>query len=368
MSKPTERPYGNRDRTPESPHAVLRAAWELRESHPEKARRLAARAVDESDPLDGKIRSLAGAILSRGVPRWHFAIVQDRGRLEAYRTALARAITPGARVLEIGTGSGILAAYAHRLGAGSVVTCEVSEPVALAARLVLDTNGCHDVVVVNKHSTDLQLGRNLLHRADVLVSEIISNELIGEGVLQAHADAIQRLTKPTAQVIPARGHVKVALASDSRISRGRMDVVDGIDLTPFNLLAPRMYSVSSNDPDIELTSKSATLFTFDLTTCQAPASSENAITLDATGHGTNGIVQWIALDLDDDVRYENRPSPSSESSWEVLFHPLPPDLHVSSGDTVSVGGSHDGRSVYIWGAKPRSTSHLERGSCQPRRR
>ena len=44
--------------------------------------------------------------------------------ITAYDAALRRAIRPGCRVLEIGTGSGLLAMMAARAGAAQVVTCE----------------------------------------------------------------------------------------------------------------------------------------------------------------------------------------------------------------------------------------------------
>jgi len=48
--------------------------------------------------------------------------------------ALERYLQPGERVLDLGTGSGILSVAAARLGAGSVVACDIEEDAVRAAR------------------------------------------------------------------------------------------------------------------------------------------------------------------------------------------------------------------------------------------
>ena len=47
-------------------------------------------------------------------------MINDRVRMDAYAAALARTVTPGAVVLDIGTGTGIMALLAVRMGARQV--------------------------------------------------------------------------------------------------------------------------------------------------------------------------------------------------------------------------------------------------------
>ena len=77
------------------------------------------------------------------VPGWHFAMMDDKKRNEAYEAAIRRA-APGKRVLDIGTGAGLLALMAARAGAAKVTTCEAVAAIAERARQIIVANGMGD--------------------------------------------------------------------------------------------------------------------------------------------------------------------------------------------------------------------------------
>jgi type III protein arginine methyltransferase len=124
-------------------------------------------------------------------------MMNDSPRNDAYFAALQNAVTPDTHVLEIGTGSGLLAMMAARLGARQVTTCEVVAEIAETARAIVADNGlAPPVTVIGKKSTKLEIGTDMEERADLLVSEILSSEFLGEGVLGSIEDAKRRLLKP----------------------------------------------------------------------------------------------------------------------------------------------------------------------------
>ena len=69
-------------------------------------------AAMRQNPSDFEIRYLYYATLSNLVPPWHFPMVHDQLRNEAYRDAIRARVTDGMSVLEIGTGTGLLAMLA----------------------------------------------------------------------------------------------------------------------------------------------------------------------------------------------------------------------------------------------------------------
>ena len=299
-------------------------------------------------PQDAALAARGRTFLSGDVPNWHFVIVTDAVRNAAYDTALRRAIKPGMRVLEIGTGTGILAMMAARAGAAEVVTCEMNPAIAEAARSIIERNGYGDRVrVFCGHSDKLTLDE-LGGRADILVTEIVSNNLLGEDVLPAHEKAMRDFMKPGAQVIPARGRVRVALAEDSRCDEKKMGKVDGFDLSPFNNLRTPEQLIRVGHERLTLRSEPGDLFDFDFASELVCAAASSKLTCRATGGRVNGIVQWIALDMDRETLYENRPAPGTTSCWSSIFHALPAPIETTPGQLIGVAGSHDRHSLTIW--------------------
>jgi len=85
---------------------------------------------------------------------------------------LERLVTPGIRVIDVGTGSGILAIAAHRLGAGSVLAVDI-DPVAVQ---VAEGNvRCNGVPVEVRRATLDQVEEG---EADLIVANIIASVIV----------------------------------------------------------------------------------------------------------------------------------------------------------------------------------------------
>jgi type II protein arginine methyltransferase len=312
------------------------------------ARELCARAMAMA-PRDAEVRAISAEVFSWGVPRWHFPMVQDRKRNRAYEAALRRAIWPGCRVLEIGTGSGLMAMMAVRAGAAEVITCECNPAIAAAALEIITRNGFVDrIKVVAKPSSDLEIGVELNEPADVLVSELVTNNLIGDGVLPAIEQAVRRLMRPGAKVIPARGAIRVALAEDREAHWEKAGTIEGFDLSPLNQLAAPCYRISVGDERLALRSNAADLFWFDFQSGGPFPEGRATVSLVASTGRVNGIAQWFRLDMDDEGSYEDFPAVGNTSHWAVLFHPLRQVIEMASGTELTVGGAHDRLSLRIW--------------------
>lgn len=152
-------------------------------------------------PVDGapvELRTHPGRFDSADV---HIRMLDDLPRTECYREALRRTVRPGDIVVDVGTGTGILAASAAQAGAAHVYAIERSPNTAKLAQKFFADNGLQDrITVIEGASTTVQLPR----KATVMVSEVVGNDPLDEGIVQTTQDAIARLLEPDARLIPGR--------------------------------------------------------------------------------------------------------------------------------------------------------------------
>ena len=298
-------------------------------------------------PEDRDIAGQTAAAIAGGVPAWHFSIVRDDVRNAAWEAAIRRAVGPQTRVLDIGAGTGLLAMMAARAGAAAVTSCEMNPAVADAASDIVAANGLADRVrIVARHSEELDPERDMGGRADLFVSEIVSNDLLGQGALGIVADAARRLLAPGARVIPAAGVVRVALAWWEGLAAQRLGEVAGFDLSAFNRLERIPYRIRVGDPRLSLAGDAADLFAFDFASGGPFAAGRASADLVAAARPANGVAQWIRLQLDEEGAYENRPAEGASSCWLCLFTPLAEE--VAKGQGVRVHGAHNKLELRIW--------------------
>lgn len=285
---------------------------------------------------DPELLSEARTLLSRTVPGWHFPMMLDDIRNQAFQEAIERAVRPDMKVLDIGSGSGLLAMMAARSGAREVHSCEMNPVIAATAKQIVGRNGYADQVTIHAYSSqELDADADLGGRADLVISEIIGKDLVCEKVLPTMQDAVRRLAKPDARFIPQSGQIRVALAHYAKLDERKIGEVCGFDLSPFNQLRQARCSVPVNDPAMALRGEVAEPFNFDFTTAE-PQADRFSLDLIASGGTVNGVVQWFRLQLDEFGAFENSPGPHSSRSWALVFFPFAEPIETDAGDRIGV--------------------------------
>ena len=331
----------------DDPRAFLEMGRVLADGgHGERAAALAEQAL-AGRPGDPLIAALARRMLSRKVPAFHGPMLADDQRNAAYRRAI-EALAPGRRVLDIGTGSGLLAMIAARAGAAHVVACEKDPMLARTARDIVAANGLADrVTVLARESTKLDRERDLGGGADLVISEIFSHDLLGEHALPALADARGRLCRPEARFLPAAASVRVALA-DFPVSDLGLDSVEGFDLSLFARHVARVRNARPGAPGLQLRSDPHDLFHFTFDDDSAsPETGRARPELRSHGGRVAGLAQWLRIDLAPGVAYENAPGPDAQHHWPTVCHPGEP-RETAAGEAVAIGGWHDARTLALW--------------------
>lgn len=131
--------------------------------------------------------------------RIHELLLRDAPRNRAFHRALKARVTPNSAVLDIGSGSGLWAITAAKLGAKKVVAIEMMPMLAGLIRALARDHGVADrVEVITGDSRQVRLAREF----DVVISETIGHLIFDEQIVTIMADARERFLKPGGALIP----------------------------------------------------------------------------------------------------------------------------------------------------------------------
>lgn len=308
--------------------------------------RRAAELVPNDNDMGRQIHHQMRRHCTEQVPFWHIPMMNDTRRNDAFEAAILSAIErvgPGARVLDIGTGSGLLSMMAARAGAETVVACEAVPIIADMAQKIVAENGYDDRVTVHsKLSTELEVGCELDERADILVSEILSSDLLTEMVCDTFEDAHARLLKDDAIVIPrAASAIGCLVESPVLDDYVFVDRISGFNVSRFSQFAAMKLPIHGTMTDWTRLSADVELVRVDL--MQKRHESElHTLSIPVTADGmATGIVQWMHVDLAEGIVFENHPDGYTDGGWLQILHHFPQPIQVRAGETLDLAVGHD---------------------------
>ena len=129
---------------------------------------------------------------------YHRSMLVDRVRMQSHLRAILKTVKPGDVVLDMGSGTGVLACFACMAGARRVYAVEQG-PIIELAKAICRQNGFQDrVVFLNDWSTNVELPEPV----DVMVTETIGNIGFEEGILGWVIDAKARLLAAGGRIVP----------------------------------------------------------------------------------------------------------------------------------------------------------------------
>jgi SAM-dependent methyltransferase len=271
-----------------------------------------------------------------GILRYHqFLLGETRERLERYERALTQAISPGDVVLDLGSGTGVLALLACRAGARRVYAIEQTEAIDLARALSAGTSVGSRISFVHSASVFAELPE----KADVLVTDIFGTFGLQAGGLSSVADAHSRLLKEGAVSIPCAVELHVAPVEAADFYETTIDfwtrTVSGLDLLA--LRAPAVnncYSIRLEPRALLGDPARVTRVSLAHADVSSPTLA-GQVTIPVTKRGTlHGLGGWFTADLGGGVSIDNSPG-SAMTNYAQTFFPLSAPVLVEEGDKVT---------------------------------
>ncbi|GBP89913.1 Protein arginine N-methyltransferase 9 [Eumeta japonica] len=152
------------------------------------------------------------------IERWHYRMLNDKVRNGGYRDALREMIVPlKETILDLGTGTGLLAMYANECMPMMITACDGSDVMVELASNIFEDHLIEDIILVSKMSTALTF-RDIGGKRSLIVTELFDAGLFGEQVLQTLTHAFEHLMAKNARIIPSRAEFFVAGAKCDSLS------------------------------------------------------------------------------------------------------------------------------------------------------
>jgi predicted RNA methylase len=248
----------------------------------------------------------------------HLRMLKDQTRTLAFKKALEEKIEPDSVVLDIGTGTGVLAAFAARAGAKHVYAIERSPIMASLARKFFEANGLSSrITVVEGTSTSVQIPE----KVDCIVGEIIGNDPLSERIVSLFHDARTRFGNCQCSLIPNKITL-LAVPINQSLNKHIQETR--------NWIHPQKLS-----PDMAL-GDPAEIIQIDLSQNLAE-SVDKEFDLKFTDHGLlEALALCFTLELSPSVSLSTVPgSAGSDNHWMSLLWKMSEPLRVEPGHSVT---------------------------------
>jgi protein arginine N-methyltransferase 1 len=264
----------------------------------------------------------------------YHSMIADKERTGAYCRALSASVREESVVVDIGTGLGIWALIACRLGARRVYAIEASSVIELARQIAAD-NGCQDRI---EFIHDLSTSVRLPERADLIVSDVHGVLPFHQHGLKSLIDARCRFLKADGVMIPGKDTVWAAVVEDKK-SYYRFFDGWGENSYGFEMQAARRIATNgcrrANLKSEQLLSGPGILGTLDYSRLET-ATLRGAVEFGTSRAGTvHGFGVWFNSELASGIVLSNTPGDPS-LIFGNMFFPLSEEVSVSEGDKVSL--------------------------------
>ncbi|AKF85128.1 protein arginine N-methyltransferase 1 [Myxococcus fulvus] len=286
----------------------------------------------------------------------HHRMLYDTVRVHAYRSALFRH-AQGQVVLDVGTGTGLLAILAAKAGARHVYAIDESAIAEVALEMYAENGVADRITLFHGNSRDVELPE----RANVIVHELLNVDPFGENLLPAMQDATRRFLAPGGRLIPHRIEAMcVGVQMTEPVSSGQrmlreaenLDDFYGLSFRPVLQRLREAYDVAGPNFDLggmnvppgppqTLLTKPCVLrdvrLDQDLTEAMDEAPVESV--LEANAPGTlGGVALYFRAHMDEHTVLSTSPT-APATCWGFLVKEFRERVQVKAGDKVRIRSS-----------------------------
>jgi protein arginine N-methyltransferase 1 len=267
-------------------------------------------------------------------------MITDAERMGPYVRALEAVVKPGSVVVDIGTGTGIFALVACRLGARRVFAIDINDAIEVGRELAEENGVADHIVFFQKDAREVDLPEP----ADVIVSDLRGTLPLNGEHIAIIADARARFLKPGGALVPAIDRLMVAVVEKAELYDWTLGPAVGPLGVTLEAVRARLRQGVVVDrrgaallPQDLLTSPKAWA-TLDYASVRpGPISGHVDLRIERPGTA-HGLAIWFETTLVEGsgAEYEYTMAPGHELCYGRFFLPWPAPVPVSAGDAVSL--------------------------------
>jgi len=276
-------------------------------------------------------------LIDVAAPYWHFRMMNDEIRNDAYDAAIKHYVTPKTLVLDIGCGAGLLSMMAARSGAEHVYACEMHELMHFKANQIFEKNGyAKQITAYHAYSTQLEVGRHLPRKADVIVAEVFDSGLLGEEALSTFAHARKNLLAPGGRILPGKASVQAQLVEAEIMHQETVSKqCAGFDVSPLNSLSPSYFQIRVNTHEHRFLSDVNTVLKYDFE-CDETENRDLVHDFVCQYDGLcHGVVFWFTLDFCQGTQLSTGPE-NTWNCWKQAMCNFETPRKVVAGEVLQV--------------------------------
>lgn len=251
----------------------------------------------------------------------HRRMIEDEVRVDAYAAAIAATVTPGMRVVDAGTGTGVLGLMAAAKGA-QVVGIDNTDVLEIAAEVVRASGASERMQLVRGDFATAEVPEP----ADLVITETFGALALCEGAARDLQRGTSRWLAPDGAVMPRAIALHFAPIGSAAVYQRAVEVFDerhGVDLRPLRQLATTRGATLSVQPE-ELAAPGQPVIALRFPADEG-GQGDARFAVDGTVYG---LVGWFVLDLCEGVSLPTGPSdPHTHWRQVVLPWPSPQALH-----------------------------------------
>jgi protein arginine N-methyltransferase 1 len=273
----------------------------------------------------------------------HERMLADRIRVDCYHEAINRFVQPDQTVIDLGTGTGILALFTAQQHPHRIYALDHSEFIEVAERIARH-NGVDCIDFVRSNSRDFTPPEPV----DLIIHEQIGDELLTENMIDNLLDLKRRCLKPGGRILPGRFELflePVQLRSERAIPEIWEQVIHGVD---FAVLREQAMVDRYRPPDYDryllepsaveaLLCEPEPILSFDLNAMDSPSElltrARASRRVMRTGR-MDGLALFFRVIFDEDLAFDTSPT-GPVTHWRSRLFRTPARI-LDAGEAVSI--------------------------------